>query len=415
MRSTALAISLLLVLLPGACSTLDPIPGGVCGNGVIEPGEDCDTSEASCRACALVCGPDTACPAGFACGIDLTCHAPGGKLSPSKAIETVSVNDFRITDVDRDGIGDFVGLSSTSLTVRRGDAVAPLQASQSFVTPTQTGVINFGDLDNDGSLDFVIPTPDGLVAYTSRYGVPSPVTTPSTVISKALAIAAVIPLRPTVVGLFLSATPTTAMPDPEVGLLILDFADVNAAPGVPQLLCGGTTVSNFHVDTIDDYDASGGGTGGDYVVAFLARKAPCVMAVHLEPGTGTQTTVKASISSITPPNLGPATHKPVLAQLDSLSADNCPYLVLSQTLGVIAYDGAFDAVARHCKLAATPIAVPLKDAPSGASVSRTDRSRSCSCTASTTSSRGGSCGPRSSPSTRICWSTSRGARSSTRP
>ena len=363
---------LLLGLALGACTTFPALDRNVCGNGIVEPGEDCDSiGDATCVACAIACdrlAKPTGCPDNYGCGVDHTCHAAGGRLGEVKTIDTVSVNDFRITDVDADGIGDFLGLSSTSLDVRHGDAVGSLQASESFVTPAQTGEVSFGDLDRDGALDFVMPTPDGLVAYTSKYGVPSPIATPSTVIDKNAAIVAIVALRPTIIGLFLSTTQNT-----DVIFVVLDFADATTAAGTTQTLCGVHTPRDaFDASSIDTYDASGTALVGDYLISFLLGSAgsrtPCVMSVHLDPPASNQTIVQTTIAPITPTGLGALDKRPVLAQLDYAAADSCPNLVLSTATGVVAYDGSMDAILRHCKLSATATPILLKDAPAGSTV-----------------------------------------------
>ena len=59
------------------CTDLPVITPGICGNGVLEPGEDCDgvgPEGAACAApdeahgCELVCS-EAACPTGWACGL----------------------------------------------------------------------------------------------------------------------------------------------------------------------------------------------------------------------------------------------------------------------------------------------------------------------------------------------------------
>ena len=73
-----------------ACATPDKLPTGACGNGVVDPGEDCEyfpgldagpgttcAQPGSAHECHFVCDPgDTAtaqCPTGFACAMDGAC------------------------------------------------------------------------------------------------------------------------------------------------------------------------------------------------------------------------------------------------------------------------------------------------------------------------------------------------------
>src|SRR5688500_6306671 len=115
----ALAI---LVLVCGACSDLGTIATGVCGNGAIEPGEDCDHPDPNrCVACELRCeGGDAPCPAGYACAADGFCRAPSGVFYPG-ASAPFAVTDFAVSDVNFDGAGDVMGTTSTSITVLQGD------------------------------------------------------------------------------------------------------------------------------------------------------------------------------------------------------------------------------------------------------------------------------------------------------
>src|SRR3569623_290425 len=110
-----------------ACSDLPPYEPS-CGNGVVEPHEDCDTGSGGCFACSLACSASGTCPDGLACGGDSLCHAPGGQFRP-----------------------------------------------QGQVMPFVTGRPASGAFDaTDGTNDVVLPTVRGLVAYTSALDVLSP-------------------------------------------------------------------------------------------------------------------------------------------------------------------------------------------------------------------------------------------------
>src|SRR5438067_13756300 len=123
-----------LFLLVG-CTDLAPLKPGVCGNGVLEPGEDCDSNDPTCIRCARVCSTASDCPTpDYACGIDGFCHAPGGALGAPSVPVPFQVDDLVITDVNHDGVGDAIGLSKTSLVVRFGDGNGALSAAQSMVT-----------------------------------------------------------------------------------------------------------------------------------------------------------------------------------------------------------------------------------------------------------------------------------------
>ena len=170
-----LAVFAPLSLTLGSCTDFPDVPRNVCGNGILEPGEDCDSDAANCVRCAVTCDPGI-CPSdAYTCGVDGFCHAPGGELAEPGSPVTFQADDMRVTDADRDGIGDVIGVSKTSIIFRNGDPAGSLAAGTSFVTPVPSGPAAFGDLDGDGRIDITLPTGDGLVSYTSEFGVLSPV------------------------------------------------------------------------------------------------------------------------------------------------------------------------------------------------------------------------------------------------
>jgi hypothetical protein len=75
---------IVLAMGAGACADLEPIDAGICGNLIIEPGEDCDGDDALgvCRspfaqgACHYDC-TQTACPTGLVCGTGRICLPEG--------------------------------------------------------------------------------------------------------------------------------------------------------------------------------------------------------------------------------------------------------------------------------------------------------------------------------------------------
>jgi len=174
MTKLILACALLVV----GCADLATF-SAECGDFEIDPGEDCDEGEAAterCDACRLVCDASRECHGftGYACGADGFCRAPSGRLGSTFTELATLARDFTITDVDGDLYGDVISVSGTSLTVHYGDAVGDLAFEASTLIPTLRGGPTFADIDGDLTTDVVIPTADGVAAYSSPYQVLSP-------------------------------------------------------------------------------------------------------------------------------------------------------------------------------------------------------------------------------------------------
>mgnify|MGYP005853878357 CR=1 FL=1 len=161
-RPLALALAGLLV----HCASLDALPAGTCGNGVVDANEDCDTFPASCgapssgvTACRLTCAPGgPTCPDGWGCSVDGICRQPTGTFEApndpvSAGVETMIAGDF-----DGDGRADLLGSgprgAANAAKVRVhffGDGAA-LADTVSFSAPFTTPRVR--DLDGDGRDDF---------------------------------------------------------------------------------------------------------------------------------------------------------------------------------------------------------------------------------------------------------------------
>lgn len=109
-----------LALALAACVSLPKISSDECGNGVIEPPEDCDSfghdAGAFCRPkgavgeCHLDCsatgaGHD-ACPAGWGCDRDGLCRRPTGELEAPREFDVGTAALLASGDFDGDGRGD---------------------------------------------------------------------------------------------------------------------------------------------------------------------------------------------------------------------------------------------------------------------------------------------------------------------
>ena len=82
---------MLASLLFVGCTDFAAIDRGVCGNGLLESGEDCDSSDATCVRCAVTCSTSRDCPStDYTCGVDGLCHAPGGGLAQPRTAGSFS-------------------------------------------------------------------------------------------------------------------------------------------------------------------------------------------------------------------------------------------------------------------------------------------------------------------------------------
>lgn len=356
-----------LTILLAACTDFDTLDRGVCGNGLIEPGEDCDSSDASCVRCAVTCDEPTDCPtAAYACGTDGLCHAPGGTLAPPVPAGPFQVNDFQITDIGGDGTGDVIGLSRTSIVVKTGDMTGQLRTSASIVTPFQTGRPAFGDLDGDGSLDITMTTPDGLVSYTSPLGelTPLPVQSRLGDAGAQFDLVGLYRVSNGALGAWLSSTANDTLL-----LAVFDFG--NSANDAVELPCNQQfKASTFSEASYDVYRLSADSDAAtEMLVAITAPLTSggvrtCVVAVNKAQNA------KATIVDVTPVLAATGqVGKPVLADLD-FDVDKCPSLfVYNQQGSLRTFDGSRGAAT--CTLAATSTQfVPTNATPGAVLVGR---------------------------------------------
>jgi hypothetical protein len=184
-------IALGAALLAAACNSLPDVEPGVCGNKVVEAGEDCDgfaEDGASCGAagtgngCFFVCESSeagSACPAGYGCGADGRCRRPSGELALASQF-AFPVPGFQIADIDGDGVPDLVGSSQNRLHVVFGNGGGGVANQVDFPSAADRGLVSLGDLNEDGRTDIVAATAAGITAFLGRPGQSiEPVTFPS--------------------------------------------------------------------------------------------------------------------------------------------------------------------------------------------------------------------------------------------
>jgi hypothetical protein len=359
--------ALALLVLVASCTELPPINEGLCGNGILEPQEDCDNPTALCVRCALLCGDSEQCPSGFACARDGVCHAPGGAFEQVPRVMTpFPVLGFRIVDVDFDGYGDVVGLNPTTLATRYGSDNGQLPRSHAMVTPQVLGFPAITSLADPRVADVVLPTVDGLVAYTGALGVTSPRQFPLGRLEflgdrpdpfDAVTVDDTIAL----VGNTSGASPTVAF-----SMLVLTAVGPRYDAELTNL-CGKTQISATYMTWPQRMIAVYKTVDASFVVLTTPAHT-CMLRIRRVPGgalreEGTSCppsggTVRClyAIESLTGPALGPFVHPPVFADFDR---DGCPSLIDQDAgLGLLdEYEGTTNGVG-GCSIATIPTRLP---------------------------------------------------------
>lgn len=366
--------SLLLV----GCTDFAAIDRGVCGNGLLESGEDCDSSDPKCVRCAVACSTSTDCPTtDYACGVDGLCHAPGGGLSQPRSAGSFQANELHITDVDHDGFGDALGTSRTSIVVRHGDATGQLGVVDSIVTPTQTGPVAVGDLDADGSLDLALTTADGLVSYASPYGELAPIAVNGALLDKGNGATLDARMFFNVAPLVIAGFLVDPMND---NLTVVAIDGSQGASGTPVFVppcftrLGAIKASTVDFGSVEVYNVRNDDEKQfDTMVSFVAgtgaMRRACILSIHRSAPAFFQPFPQITATDVTPTGYGVPTHKPIFADLEG-DTDVCPGVVREDTsLATLAYfDGSRTAKDQPCTVSSTLTALPTMNAPMGATL-----------------------------------------------
>jgi hypothetical protein len=363
----------ILASLLAGCTDFAAIDRGVCGNGLLESGEDCDSSDPTCVRCAVTCSTERDCPStDYTCGVDGLCHAPGGGLAQPRTAGSFQATELHITDVDHDGLGDALGTSRTSIVIRHGDATGQLGTVDSLVTPTQTGPAAFGDLDNDGSLDLALTTADGLVSYASPYGELAPIAVNGALVDKAngmtLDVRAFFHVAPLVIAAFI-VDPATD----NLAIVAMDGSQgasntpVFIAPCLARL--GVIKASTFDKASLDVYNIKNDNADQfDTLVSFVsgsgASRRACILSVHRAAPAFFQAFPAISVTDVTPTSFGVPMKKPIVADLEN-DTDVCPGIIRSDAgINALAYfDGSRTGKDQPCTLTSTVTALPPLNAP----------------------------------------------------
>jgi hypothetical protein len=173
MRALPLA-PLVLVASLLQCTDLPQLQSGVCGNAVVETGEDCDTYPVGvgtyCRppgspagACRFDCttGSGHSCPSGWGCGTDGICRQPTGTFRQANG--PVAANAWRLLTGDFDGKGrqdvfvraaiDGVGQSSSRIHYYQPNPDHSIGLADTLVLPAQIASPVLADFNQDQKTD----------------------------------------------------------------------------------------------------------------------------------------------------------------------------------------------------------------------------------------------------------------------
>lgn len=175
------------------CARLPEIASGECGNGVIEPPEDCDTFDADggtvCRPkgavgeCRLDCGNPTddgttACPVGWGCDASGICRRPTGEFEPAREFEVGSAEALLHGDFDGDGSDDVLSLETrdalgfTRFQVHYFDARAALSETRAFPRAVIAPVVEELSADRRSDIVFSDLSVGALLGRADRNWVP---------------------------------------------------------------------------------------------------------------------------------------------------------------------------------------------------------------------------------------------------
>jgi hypothetical protein len=155
-----------------ACAELPAIPEGTCGNGIIDPSEDCDGGPLDAypangcgekrdagHACRMLCGEaapagmSATCPAGWRCGPDDICRQWTGEFERVKAFEA-DVRQLAMADFDGDDHVDVLTVGFSQLGIHYFNDDAELIQTTQLGAPAQAPAV--GHLTEDNAADLVL-------------------------------------------------------------------------------------------------------------------------------------------------------------------------------------------------------------------------------------------------------------------
>ncbi len=172
MRRVAASSLVLTVFV--ACARLPSIEAGICGNGVIEDGEDCDTfapnDDSRCREpgavgeCMLDCrdlrdGTRAECPDGWGCDPEGICRAPTGDFDPPRRTPRLAAWSLLSGDFDGDGRVDVVARDLPDLVGRAHTRIVYFDERAQVESTSEFGKLvlapTVADVSNDRRSDLL--------------------------------------------------------------------------------------------------------------------------------------------------------------------------------------------------------------------------------------------------------------------
>ena len=178
-----------LILLAG-CYSLpnDPLEGlGVCGNGIVELGEDCDVpsdcvgDECTCGqpgttvACLDICQTNDDCVTADGspryCSAQGSCTPASGEFLPltEAASSLGKVHFLSVADFDGDGTGDVISQNGDQHSILFGGDDFSISSPLAWTLPS-SGSICVGEIDKNTGADILTPTTYGGIATGGNVG-----------------------------------------------------------------------------------------------------------------------------------------------------------------------------------------------------------------------------------------------------
>lgn len=161
-----MVVALLGFWLLSGCSDLQPVKLGMCGNRVVEAGEDCDGGRQCNRACHLDCDATRACPDGWGCDLGAeVCRVASGSFR-RQTLEDGGLAEAVARDFDGDGRDDLLLTSWFGATsLRYFDENGQTVRHERLPRALQAGA---ADMTGDGLPDLVLVGDRAVFAYQAK-------------------------------------------------------------------------------------------------------------------------------------------------------------------------------------------------------------------------------------------------------